>query len=236
MILDSFKLHTVIVQIQYPEAYELWDRAGAIGRQICTIWPGLTTSKGRPEQQVLVGKGMKIDTTFNKSTVTLTGEESFSQRKIQQVKETFEVWCEKLMLDNLERVSTRAMYAKDFPSIKEANAELFALNLARWPTTKVFDQPMEANRNGLEIHYRFEDENSFSVLALKAEQLKYEVDLDPSFIDESELKITKSRMIVDFDRGLLGSVNAGKFRMDDWIKGYQHILRRDIDKVIKGQA
>jgi len=154
---------------------------------------------------------------------------------IQRLKETFEVWREFLNLNELERVSARSVYVKEFPSVKEANAELFSLNLARWPSSKVFDQPMDADLNGLEIHYRFEDESSFAVLTLKAEEIVYEVELDPYFIAESEQKVKKSRLIIDFDRGLLGSVDASKFRMDEWIKGYQHILRRDIDKVITKQ-
>lgn len=236
MILDSFKTHSAIIQIQYADAFLLWDRAGEIARQISKIWPDIKFSEAQPQQQVLNGKGVSIQTSFSKSTITVSGEHAFSQLKVSQICDTFEVWCKVLELDELGRVSTRATYSKDFKSLGNANAELLALNLVRWPETKVFDQPLESERNGLEIQYRFEDEDSFSVLRLKAEQLKYEVDLDPNIFDEPEIREVKNRMIIDFDRGLLGAVNAGKFRMDEWLKGYQHILRRDIEKVLKAQA
>ena len=233
MILDSFKLHTVIIQLQYPNAYELWDRAGAIGRRLSTIWSDLELIEGTPQQQGFRARDVHIQTALRQSTITLTGANPLDPQKIQQAKETFEVWRETLILSEIKRISTRATYAKEFPSMKEANAEIFALNLARWPTAKVFDQPIEADLNGLELSYRFEDENSFSFLRVKAEQIKFEAELNPEFVDESRIEKSKHRMIIDFDRGLLGSVSAEKFRMDDWIKGYQHILRRDIEKITK---
>ncbi len=236
MILDAFKLQTAIIQIKYREAFELWDRSGTISRRLCDIWPGLTFVEAHPQQQILNGKNVNIQTNFTRATVTLLGERSLAQRKIEQVDKTFKVWRELLDLDELLQVSMRVSYSKEFPSMKEANAELFALNLAKWPNIKVFDQPIESDLNGLEIQYRFQDESSFSVLKIKAEQLKYEVDLDPNFVEESEIRKTINRIVIDFDRGLLGSVSAEKLRIDDWIKGFQHVLRRDIEKVIKGQV
>lgn len=233
MILDSFKLHSAVIQIKYADAYEIWDRAGKIARHLSRIWPGLKLAEGQPHQQVLQGEGVHLQTGITKSTATLSGEKALGQLKVQQINDTFGVWREVLELNELNQVSTRVTYLKEFASLKDANAELFSWNLAQWPTTKVFDQPLESDHNGLEIQYRFEDKNSFSVLKLKAEQLKFEADLDPYYVDDPEIRKIKSRLAVDFDRGLLGSVSAEKFRMDEWIKGYQHILRRDIEKVIK---
>lgn len=236
MILDSFKLETVVTQLRYVNAFELWDKAGAISRQLSAIWSDLRLVEVKPQQQILRGNGVDIQTGLTQSTVTLSGSKSLEQGKVQQMKETFEVWRDMLSLGSVKRISTRATYSKEFPTMKEANSALFALNLARWPTTKVFDQPETTERNGIEMLYRFEDENSFSLLQLKAEQLKFEVDLDPEWVDGPEIRKKKSRMVIDFDRGLLGTVNAEKFRMDDWIKGFQHVLRRDIEKVIKAES
>lgn len=236
MILDSFKLRSAILQIQYADAFFIWDRAGGISRSLIKIWPSIKVTEGQPQQQTLTGEGVNIQTGISKSTISLSGEHALGQLNVQKICDTFEVWHKVLELDELNRVSTRVVYSKDFATMKDANAELFSLNLVRWPNTKVFDQPLESDLNGLEVQYRFEDNNSFSALRLKTEQLKYEVDLDPSWFDEPKISKTKNSIIIDFDRGLLGSVSAGTFRMDEWIKGYQHVLRRDIEKVIKVQA
>lgn len=236
MILDSFKTHSATIQIFYADAFLIWDRAGEINRHISKIWPGVKITESVPQQVTLADEGVTIQTSINKSTIIISGEHALGQLKVRQICDTFEVWCKELEIDELSRVSTRVTYSKDFESLKNANAELLALNLVRWPDTMVFDQPLESDRNGLEVQYRFEDDSSFSVLRLKAEQLRYEVDLDPNLFNDPKIRKVINRMIIDFDRGLLGAVVAGKFRMDEWLKGYQHILRRDIEKVIKAQT
>lgn len=231
MILDSFKLHTVVVQMRYDDAFELWDRAGDVARRLSTIWGELKLTESQPQQQTLKGKGVTVQTSFRQSTVNLTGPKSLDQSRTQQLVRTFDVWRDSLALKDLKRISTRATYVKEFSSIQAANAELIEFNLVRWPSTKVFDQPVNGDLNGPELAFRFEDKNGFSVLRIRAEQIKFEADLDPEWFSEPEVRQVKNRLIIDFDRGLLGAVSSEKFRMDEWIKGFQHVLRRDIEKV-----
>jgi hypothetical protein len=234
MILDSFKLQTASIQIEFSDAFELWDKAGRICKRLSQIWPDLKVVDAHPNQQSLRAKGVNFQFGLTQAVMTLTGAKAFDQSKVEQVKGSFEVLREELALGDLKRVSTLGNYVKDFASLKEANAEILGLKLAKWPSVKVFDQPTDSERNGLDISYRFEDEKSFAFLRICSEQRKYEVNLDPDYIEEPEIRKLKCRVVIAFDRGLLGSVDAQKFRMDDWLKGFQHILRRDIDKVIKG--
>lgn len=234
MILDSFKPFSLIFQIKYADAYLLWDRAGIVSQGICKIWPNLVLKEALPKQQVLTGEGVTVQTGLTSSTITLVGEKVFEQKNILNLKETVELWRDILELGDLTRVSTRTQFIKKYSTLKEANVDLLALNLVRWPKDKVFDQPMESDRNGLEIAFRFEDSNAFAVLRLKAEELKVEVDLDGRFFDQTKIEKSQMHILIDFDRGLLGATSAAKFRADEWIKGYQHLLRRDIEKILKG--
>jgi hypothetical protein len=150
----------------------------------------------------------------------------------QQISNAVEIWRSELSLGELNRISMRVKYTKDFPTLREANAAVLGLRLARWPSQKVFDQPLDGEKNGLEISYRFEDGDTFTVVRLKAEGIVYERHLDTEFFDEELFKKEKNRMVIDFDRGLLRPVESSKFRPEDWIKGYFHVLRRDIDKIL----
>lgn len=232
MILDSYKLNSVTFQISYEGAFVLWDRAGEIARRLCKIWPDLKLVRGTPDKQILKCRDVNIQTSFERATVTLRGEKSLSQGRIRQLGDTFEVWRELLELTKMSRVSTFSSYVREFSSIKEANSELIGLSMVRWPEQKIFDQPLDSESNSLEVFYRFEDKESFSTVRINAQQAIFTAELDPDFIDDSEIKKTKNRMFINFDRGMLGSVDAEKFRVDSWIKGYQHILRRDIEKLI----
>jgi hypothetical protein len=207
-----------------------------ISQQLSKVWSNLQLAEGLPQQQTLIAKGVKIQTGLTQSTVTLTGNDVFSPLKVRQITDTFDIWRKALELGDLARVSTRIMYSKDFDLLKDANDKLRSFGLVRWPDTKVFDQPMESDQNAYHLQLRFQDDKSFSFLTVETEQLKYEVELDPEFVDETEIKESKNRVVIDFDRGILTPTRAEKFRMDEWLKGFQHILRRDLDKVIKAQA
>lgn len=232
MILDSFQLHSMVFQIVYPAAYCLWDRSGEIASRVCKIWPDLEIDDAKPDNQLFKSKSVVIQTGLKKSTITLTGPNPLEASNIKSMKETYDVWKNGMELSDLERVSTLTVYKKEFSTIKEANSKLFKLNVVNWPSGKVFDQPHDADRNSFELLYRFEDQESFSTLRLKTEQTKYVVSLDPKYVEESEISVTKNHLIIIFDRGLLGKSYADKLRVDDWINGYKHVLRRDLEKVI----
>jgi hypothetical protein len=231
VFLDKFKLDTVAVQLQYAAAFEVWDSAGAVAKGMLGIWPDLQVLEGQPFQQTLKASCIQVQTGIKVSTVTVSGHTSLDQRTREQIAEAFKIWKTSLALDRLARISTRAIYAMGFDSLGDANAALHALNLARWPRGNMFDQSEKSAKNALELSYKFEDDASFSFLRLRTEENKYEVRLDPPF-ENQELKTVISRLVVDFDRGLLGSIDASKFRMDDWLKGFQHVLRRDVDKIV----
>ncbi len=208
MLLDSFKLHNLVFQVQYENAYAIWDGAGAIAQKLSSVWPSLTLNDGLPNQQTLTGDGVQIQTGLSTSTVTITNSKALDGHHAQLLTKTFDVWRSELMLTKLKRLSTRIVFEKGCSSIGDANAYFLSRNLVKWPTTKVFDQAIDAAQNGIDLQFRFEDEKSFSVLRVRAEKLKMDVNLDPYFFEEHKLSKEKNRAVIDFDRGLLGSVDA----------------------------
>jgi hypothetical protein len=231
MNIDDFKLRRLVCQLKYDDRFEVWDSAGRIARRMTGVWNGLKLVDGQPQQQTLRAPGVEILTGINMSNVVLSGALA-SDGSFAPVHEAFSIWRDELKLDFASRVSTRAVYMRDFSSLRQANAELLALGLARWPAAKVFDQPVDADRNSVELVYRFEDPSSFALLRLKTESVTYTVELDRELVDIDDISKTKDRLILDFDRGLLERVDLQSFRMDEWLSGCKHLLRRDLQKVI----
>lgn len=233
MILDKFNLATTVFQINFKESFLLWDRAGAIASDMSKIWPDLKVAEGMPDRQTLRGKNALIQTTMVNGILTLKGEDALSEQSVLATKKLYEIWREQLDLSVVERISTRTIYHRDYGSLGDANRAIFARNLAKLPEGKVFDQPTDSPLNGVELRYRFEDDKSFAFVRLAVESFKYEVELDPAFVEAPHMiKKEKHRVVIDFDRGMLGGVDSQKFRVDEWFKGYQHIINRDLEKVL----
>lgn len=232
MILDSYSLTTVVFQIQYADCYELWDNAGSVARRMLDIWPDVKVLEGQPQQQTLRSEKVEVQTGFTQSTITLRGIKNLDQRTVKQLSDAFEVWRDRLNLRNLSRVSAKTTYAKRFDDLKSANKYLDDLGLIRWPKQRVFDMSDEPAIRGFDLTYRFEEDSQFSTVRVRSETVKFEAKLDADFVDTPNISKILHRAAIDFDRGNLGSVDAVKLRVEDWFKGYLHVMRRDIDKVV----
>lgn len=231
MILDSFRLRRLIFQIQYEEALALWDCAGAIGQRLKRTWPNLRIADVKPELQALRAPGIELQTGLTAATAIISGDVRIDQ-SATQLHDALTTWKEELGLEIVGRVSTRAIYSRNFSSIGEANGRLAAMGLARIPEGKVFDQSTESPLNSVDVRYRFEDEKSFALLRVHTEKMKYRVDLDTEFVNDASIEKELHRLNLDFDRGTLGTVKLATFRVEDWLKGFIHVLRRDLEKVI----
>jgi hypothetical protein len=235
VILDSFKIRQLIVQIRYAHAIELWDSAGAACRRIQKLWPGveIVGELASPNNVVLKGGKTQIDTGLEQSTISLAQLATLDQHTSQQIVDTFATWRDELEFVRLTRVSSRIVYAKEFPTLAEANQELFKWGLCDFPKVKVFDQPTESALNTTDLTYRFEDEASFAFLRVFTQGVKLEIKADKDFPTMKDMSEVKNRLIIDFDRGLKQPTEASSFRMDEWLKGFMHVLRRDVEKVLK---
>jgi hypothetical protein len=232
MLLDAFKLHSVIVQVTYPDAFELWDCAGAIARGASRIWPNLVLEDGKPNEQTMRNDSVALTTGVRVSTIQAISGKGFDQTTTDCIAETFKLWATHLGITTLSRVSCRSKYVKDFPTKAAADAEVISLGMCPIPKERVFNLPEDCQiRPAIEVVWRFDDPTTFTHLRVGSEEIAVEIKAHPEFPD-AYVKKTRSRAYIDFDRGVLGEVKLSDFRIAEWLKGYQHVLRRDIEKVI----
>lgn len=235
MLLDNFKTHTLVFQVQYKEAFLLWDNAGKIASAMKEIWNDLSVRTGAPNQQVLASKRCQVNVALNASTITLRGENLLRESVFNKISDAFNIWKEQLSLIELSRISARVVFLRNFSSTEETQEYVFSLGLVNWPNKKVFDQPTNSSKNVPEVVFRFEDEKSFAFVRVKTDHSKIEMSLDPDIMEEDVDKEV-FRVIVDFDKGNLGSIPVNKIKVNDWFEGYVHLLRRDVDKVLGAQS
>jgi hypothetical protein len=237
MFLDRYKIDSLTFQIQYAGAYELWDNAGAVAKEITKIWPDLELAEAQPQQQTLIARNAQVQTGFKVSTIILSNLQSIDRHTVNRLTETYKTWRIGLSIEHLTRLSTRAVYSLEYKSLQEANAALRDLHLVNWPKVKMFDQPETSWQNVPDVSFRFEDEKSFSFLRFRTEQIKLETKSFGPFNqgDDVAAKLV-SRLVIDFDRGLLGSMSAPSIMMDKWFDGFQHVLRRDLEKLFRVQT
>lgn len=233
MLLDRMKLRSVHFQIRYAPAFELWDEAGAISRAFSVAWGGLKVDEGQPNRVTLKKSGVVIRTELDNSLIALDVPETVDIRS-RAISEAVSIWKERLKLETFSRISMRVEYVKTFPSLSGAADAVRNLGLVNWPMQKVFGQDESGDKNNLDCSLRFEDASAFSVLRTRAESVRMEYEIHPDFaVDESKVHKELHRMVLDFDRGTTQPMKTRDFSADEWLKGYFHLLRRDLPKVIQ---
>lgn len=233
MILDTFKLRTFTIRLDYDVAFELWDNAGSVARALNTVWGPLTVKQPTPNQQVLENSTAQLFIGMTQSFIVVKNGKAFDRRGFSLISRTFEILARYLSLHQITRVSARASYVMETTSIGEANSMVRSFPCVNWPSEKVFGQDPSSDLNTGSFSFRFQDEASFSVVDVKSEQVHHRAELEVLDVTDA-IDVKKNYVVIEFDRGTLGVVEANQFRIEDWLKGYRHVLNRDIDKVLEG--
>lgn len=234
MILDDYKIHQLNVQFQYPDAYEIWDNAGKISRDLVEIWPGLSPQAVEGNQQVLKSDSVQITTGLRMSHIgitTIARRDQFDE----QIALTVDVWRQFLALKTLDRVSARSFYRRPYKTLAQANQALVDLKIVRWPESGLFNQPYDSERNTFDVNYRFEDTGGIVSVRVKSQQVKLEILANKDFPDIESSSREENYIIIDLDRATIKPVEAATFSVTEWLKGYHHILRRDLDGLLLGE-
>ena len=232
MLLDTLKLRSVHFQIRYAPAFELWDEAGAIARSFSDAWDGLKVDEGQPNRVTLSKKGLIIRTELDNSLIALDVPETVEMRS-RAISGAVSIWRERLKLESFTRISMRVEYVKTFLSRSGATEAVRELGLVNWPAQTVFGQDQGSEKDGLDCSLRFEDAFAFTVLRTRTESVIMDYEIHPDFaVDDSKVHKELHRMVLDFDRGTAQPMKANDFSSDEWLKGYFHLLRRDLPKVI----
>jgi hypothetical protein len=237
MYLDNLKLRSIAFQVNYPVAYEIWDSAGEIARKLIGIWPGLKLQHGEPNRQFMVGDGVTVRSEAESAVAIFDAEhikKISAEARSHQIRDAFAIWRTSLNLSDLNRVSMRVQYYKDYSSTKDVVKAMSELNCCKFPTPKVFDQPLDGERNNVDTSFRWEDDKSFALLRIYAESAIIKRVASPEIPEDADIKREQFRLVVDFDRGFISPIKAKDLRVEEWIKGYFHVLRRDIDKILLG--
>lgn len=230
MNLASFRIRQVTFEIRYDSAYLLWDVAGSIAREVSGIWPGLGVEEAKPNQQILVGPGVRIQSGFDRAYVIVSAPKSVTQH-YEQISETYKLWTTLLDIRVLNRVGTRTIFVREYDSEDAANRAVFELGLVRVPEGPVFNHRSAPTSAGITLRWR-DDSNATTFLSMHADKQTLNVEAHGEFADQSKA-IEKNFLTIDVDRATREPIDLAKFNVQQWLEGVQHIQSRDIPKFLE---
>jgi hypothetical protein len=233
--LTDFILETLVFEVRYADALQLWDSAGEIWSELCTKLPGLTLQAADPRAQTFtLGDNFELTTDLKRAAITDFKPSRESERLAEIATLLLDQIVKSLRLPDFSRVGLRAMYWKDAKSISGAVKDMSASNL-----TKAMVGPLSGKDSAqTEIQYgtRFETETSGIAIRLASQtrQVNLDVAMGARRYFESK-KIEEHGVILDVDYYTRGVVGAEQIRPRVWIDQAMAIAKRAIRGMLENQ-
>ncbi|VTU28802.1 hypothetical protein H6CHR_03065 [Variovorax sp. PBL-H6] len=228
-LVQDFQISQLTLQFNYPPAYLLWDRAGELTRKVSVLWPGWKLEKAEAGSVQALAKNARVQMGLDMSYVIVTGPKGFGAA--EQIAKTIQLWTSILELETIDKIGTRAIFQKKYADRESAHKAYLAMNLVNWPPRRVFDCAVDSPLNGGSAHLQFEDDQALTIVRVSPQQVAIEIPAQEEF-PEIEGKKVVDRVIVDVDRQTKKPIDAARFSAPDWLKGYQHLLNRDLPEIV----
>src|SRR5882724_7209715 len=138
MTISDFRLFQAAAECRYEDAYLLFDRTGAICRELRLKWPGSKLQEANPSKTVCRIGSESFTLELKQALVLSTKPDSSLQQFNENVEWFFSLLQEQLKISTYTRLGFRTVYKKEVKTANEA-AELFKrTKLLKIPSQKVF--------------------------------------------------------------------------------------------------
>ena len=125
--LSAFKLEQATVEIRYPLALPLWDKAGALWQSMQDKWPDLTNVSAEPAKTVFKRPNANLVVEMEAARLTSTAPGRPLEEFGKDAKEFVNAVIQHLKITGLKRVGFRLVYYRDCGSREKAASAFFFL-------------------------------------------------------------------------------------------------------------
>lgn len=231
--LGSFKLQQATLEVRYPIALQLWDRAGAVWQFIQEKWPQIILTHAEPAKTVFrAGKSALLIELENARITTHAPEKSLDEFG-KDARAFLTAVVQELKIPVFKRMGFRPVYFLECGSKEEAASIFLALGLLKLPERKLF----EVSNSAINPQYliRWESEAKGVFLQVRAETRKLDFDPPPELVDEIQpVHSEKDGITLDIDYYTVAPVEPAQVDAAEWIKHAVHLISRDTKYIFEG--
>lgn len=231
--IGSFRFDSVVLEIRYENAYQLWDNAGRMWHDFAQLYPEIILDETEPNQQKFSGEeGLDFQAMINRAHIAQHRPPT-NLKKFTGVSRDF---CENVIrnLDLLafSRIGLRVKYFKAFKSLEETTSGLLSAGLIKPPNKKTFNVDAPIKEAG--VNFRTEDDEIGVHVSMKTENRKTEFRA-PHNTPEFESKVfEESGIVYDVDYYTCSPTLVAQFKPVDWIEQSHQLIRRESSSYLGG--
>jgi hypothetical protein len=233
MSITDFKIFQAAVECRYEDAYLLFDKTGAICRELKLKWPESKLQEASPAKTVFRIGSESFTLELKSSLVLSSSPDSSLQQFSENAECFFALLQEQLKISAYTRLGCRVIFKKDVKSHGDA-VELFRqTKLIRLPSRKVFGAGPATS--DLTYSARFQSDQLGALVRVATETLHLE--FEPPLGAEDVIKPVKEEkhsLVYDVDYYTVAIVDVAQLRFREWLKQAMHAIRRDSAEFLEG--
>jgi hypothetical protein len=235
MHLDDFEIRTVTFELRYERNYQHWDRAGRFWQTWLKNYPDTQLATANPNDIVFAGSKLRAQSGIERSHIMFSKPGLNLKEFIPAAASFTETLTEVLEISSFRRIGFRVIYARRYPSIREATDAVLSLGLLKTIPPESFGIE-EGHAHLPEYANRLEGPGLGVMFRIKAQEMNVSLE-PPAELSDSDMVAIKStfqEVVLDIDYYTTSVVLLSQFRTKDWLEAAYHAIRRDSPRLIGG--
>lgn len=226
--LEDFEVERLIFEARFPNAYQLWDKAGELSDEFGKLWSPLVLTTAQPGNvSFKLGRTLSMSVELNRASISLFYPGS--KPEVKQLVAFFDLVRDYLRITVLQRLGLRILLFRTFDDQASSASALLDLGIISLPAEKVFgtdELPKSA-----EIMINLEGKGLSTTLRMGTQTRKVNIELPPEVparIQDAHETLHGISVDVDFFTPM--EVQVGQLGLSDWIEQVMHVFKRDLPK------
>ncbi|MCP4202358.1 MAG: hypothetical protein GY769_10545 [bacterium] len=232
--LASFKLERAILELRFPAALTLWDRAGQVWTDAKRRWPDLEARKAEPGETIF---RLRNELELSVGLQSLRIVAFFPSRKLKPLVEIaggfVKPTLETLGVEILDRVGARFLYFQKHPDREHAAEAILATKLMRSPKGSHFG--VEGDVAETEYVARIEEATKGVTVRLKVEGRKVDFVPPPNVSELKEFHRKEQGIVFDVDCYSTVEMTPSQLDPVEWIEQWNQTVKRGSDLFFGGE-
>lgn len=235
MEFQNLKLEKAVIEIRYPKAYLLWDRAGSLWTKVLKNWPTLSNIEANPAKTVF---RLDLEAVYE-LVVELEAARVVAHRpkqnlvEFQSIVSTFlAITAEMLDIEQFARVGFRLIYCHETATREAADELMTHLNLIRVPEGQYFGLQKKTISPALTI--KFTGEEVGATVRINSQTQVIDFVPAPGFFEMEAINKQSHRVLFDVDYFTVATVDVSQMNFTEWISQIYHLIKRDSNQFLKG--
>lgn len=236
--LSQYKIVKQVLDIRYPTAFLLWDRAGHIWDEVSKQFPNVKLKSAQPNQtSVAITDAMDGVVNNDKAVLIQDVEDSAKQPAfIEAAAIFFPLVIHLLEVQTLKRVGMRIHFEREFQSSAAASEYFLGATNSSVAEGKFFN--FEGRALDFERHVRIESDSLG--ISIKHLTQKQTVNLELPAAAKALLKLSDEQVtprernvvLLDVDYYAHSPMPVGSFHVKRILESWTHAIRRDIARFL----